>query len=89
MKNKINLGIIGKNFGYNVLYKAFLKNNDLDFRIKPTYNNSKKFSSWILKNKVKNPNFYDGQRVHLIINKMLLSSKIKKNYILNRINLLH
>ena len=26
MKNKINLGIIGKNFGYNVIYKAFSKN---------------------------------------------------------------
>ena len=26
MQNKINLGIIGKNFGYHVIYKAFLKN---------------------------------------------------------------
>ena len=26
MTNKINLGIIGKKFGYNVIYKAFLKN---------------------------------------------------------------
>ena len=26
MKNKINIGIIGKNFGYNVIYKSFLKN---------------------------------------------------------------
>ena len=26
MQNKINLGIIGKNFGYKVIYKSFLKN---------------------------------------------------------------
>ena len=26
MQNKINIGIIGKNFGYNVIYKSFLKN---------------------------------------------------------------
>ena len=26
MQNKINLGIIGKNFGYHVIYKSFLKN---------------------------------------------------------------
>jgi len=28
MKNKINLGIIGKNFGLQVVYKAFLKNKN-------------------------------------------------------------
>ena len=27
-KKKIKLGIIGKNFGYNVIYKSFIKNND-------------------------------------------------------------
>ena len=54
------------------------KNNKLDFRIKPTFNNTKKFSSWILKNEVQKPNFFDGQRVHLIIDKMLLSSKKRK-----------
>ena len=26
MENKINLGIIGKNFGYHVIYKSFIKN---------------------------------------------------------------
>ena len=31
MKNKINLGIIGKNFGMQVVYKAFLKNKNLKF----------------------------------------------------------
>ena len=28
MQNKINLGIIGKSFGYNVIYKSFLKNKN-------------------------------------------------------------
>ena len=28
MQNKINIGIIGKNFGYNVIYKSFLKNKN-------------------------------------------------------------
>ena len=49
-----------------------------DFRIKPTFNNSKKFSSWILKSKRQKPNFFDAQRVHWIINKMIISSKKKK-----------
>ena len=30
MKNKINLGIIGKNFGFQVVYKAFLKNKNFN-----------------------------------------------------------
>ena len=59
------------------------KSNNLDFRIKPTFNNSKKFSSWILKNKKQKPNFFDGQRVHLIIDKMLLSSKKRKKIYIN------
>ena len=49
-----------------------------DFRIKPTFINSKKFSSWILKSKRQKPNFFDAQRVHWIINKMIISSKKKK-----------
>ena len=32
MQNKINIGIIGKNFGYNVIYKSFLKNKN--YRVK-------------------------------------------------------
>ena len=51
------------------------KNNDVDFRINPTFNNSKKFSTWILKKKIQKPNFFSGRRIHLIIDKMLLSSK--------------
>ena len=26
MQNKINIGIIGKNFGFRVIYKSFLRN---------------------------------------------------------------
>ena len=32
MKSKINLGIIGKNFGYHVIYKSFLKNKKFKIR---------------------------------------------------------
>ena len=59
-----------------ILFKG--KKNQDDFRIKPTLKNSKKFSTWILKDKVQSPNFFDGQRVHLIINKMIISSKKKR-----------
>ena len=59
-----------------ILFKG--KKNKDDFRIKPTFENSKKFSAWILKDKTQTPNFFDGQRVHLIINKMIISSKMKK-----------
>ena len=49
--------------------KFLFKNkvNKQDFRIMPTYHNSKKFSSWILGKKMQTPNFFDGKRVHLII----------------------
>ena len=52
--------------------------NRNDFRIIPTFKNSKKFSTWILKDKIQTPNFFNAQRVHLIINKMIISSKKKK-----------
>ena len=45
MKNKINLGIIGKNFGYHVIYKSFLKNKNfkiLGFSFKSKKNNKLK-----------------------------------------------
>ncbi len=54
------------------------KKNNYDFRINPTFNNSQKFSSWILSKKTESPNFFDAERIHLIVNKMILSSKIKK-----------
>ena len=40
MQNKINLGIIGKNFGYHVIYKSFLKNKK--YKIKGFSFNTKK-----------------------------------------------
>ena len=60
-----------------VLFRS--KKNKSDFRIKPTLKNSKKFSNWILKDKIQAPNFFDARRVHLIIDKMMISSKKKKN----------
>ncbi len=63
-----------------ILYKE--KTNKDDFRIQPTFNNSKKFYNWILKGKMQTPNFFVAKRIHLIINKMILSSKMgKKIYI--------
>ena len=59
-----------------VLFKS--EKNQNDFRIKPTFKNSKKFSTWILKGKMQAPNFFDAQRIHLIIDKMMISSKNKK-----------
>ena len=59
------------------------KKGKSDFRIKPTFKNSVKFSNWILKNKTQSPNFFDAQRVHLIINKMMSSAKNKKEIYIN------
>jgi len=42
-----------------------------------SFKNSIKFSNWILKDKTQSPNFFDAQRVHFIINKMIIKrSKI-------------
>ena len=30
MKKKIKIGIIGKNFGYKIIYKSFIKNSKLE-----------------------------------------------------------
>ena len=63
-----------------ILYKG--RKNKEDFRINPTFKNSKKFYNWILKDKIQTPNFFVAKRIHLIINKMILSSKMdKKIYI--------
>ena len=59
-----------------ILFKG--EKNQNDFRIKPTFKNSEKFSTWILKDKIQTPNFFNAQRIHLIINKMIISSKKKK-----------
>ena len=58
------------------LYKE--KKSKDDFRIRPTYKNSIKFSNSILRKSIDKPNFYTASRIHTIINKMIISSKIKK-----------
>tara|TARA_B100000029_G_C17097466_1_gene786633 strand:- start:160 stop:636 length:477 start_codon:yes stop_codon:yes gene_type:complete len=69
-----------KNKKMKILYKS--RKNKNDFRIKPTLKNSKKFYNWIIKGKMQTPNFFVAKRIHLIINKMILSSKMgKKIYI--------
>ena len=40
-KKKIKLGIIGKNFGYNVIYKSFIKNDK--YLIKTPHHNDEAF----------------------------------------------
>ena len=54
-----------------------LKNED--FRINPTYNNSLKFSEWILNGKKNAPNFHSAARVHYILNLLVKSSRLKRN----------
>ncbi len=54
------------------------KKNNSDFRLIPTYKNSKIFYNSIVNKKVKKPNFYDALRIHLIIKKMILSSEKNK-----------
>ena len=61
---------------------AYKKNKD-DFRIEPIVKISKKFYASIAKKRLQKPNFFDGQRIHLIINKMLLSSVKKKKIYIN------
>ena len=59
------------------------KKNKNDFRINPTFINSQKFSDSILKNKIQSPNFFDAKRIHLIIKKILISSKTNKKIYIN------
>jgi predicted dehydrogenase len=60
----------------NNLFK--IEKNKSDFRIKPTFINSKKFAQSILKGKNEEPSFFKAKRIHLIIDKMLDSSKKNK-----------
>ena len=78
LSDKFQLIILDKNFKKldKILFKS--EKNKNDFRIGPTFKNSKKFSNWILKKKVQKPNFFDGKRIHLIINQMMISSKKKE-----------
>ncbi len=64
-----------------ILYENIKKESD--FRIVPTLANSKRFSNWILKDKINSPNFFDAKRIHLIISKILISSKKKEKIYIN------
>ena len=77
-----SVGIIDAGYRGNII--GIVDNHSKeDFRIEPTMKNSKKFSNWILKGETKKPNLYDAKRIHLIINKMLLSSKKKSKVYIN------
>ena len=80
LSDQFRLIQIGKNYkkSSKILFKN--KKNKNDFRIKPTGNNAKKFSNWILKEKKQRPNFFDAQRVHLIISKMMISTRKKHDF---------
>jgi len=78
---KINKSLKKKGVNKKILFKN--KYNKTDFRINPTFNNSKKFSNSILKKKLKKPNFFNAQRVHLIIEQMVNSSNEKKEMFIN------
>lgn len=83
LADKFELSSFTKNFDKkrNILFKD--TKNESDFRIEPTLKNSKRFSDWIFKGKEQNPNFFDAERVHLIINKMIVSSKKRKKIFVN------
>ena len=78
LSDQFRLIQIGKNYKKSIKTLFKNKKNKNDFRIKPTGNNAKKFSNWILKGTRQTPNFFDAQRVHLIISKMMISSKKKR-----------
>ena len=59
------------------------KNKTNDFRINPTFINSKKFSNSILNLKIQSPNFFDAKRIHFIIKKIFASSKANKKIYIN------
>ena len=52
----------------NILFKK--KENIKDFRLKPTLENIKNFEKSITKNKLSNPNYFDANRIHHLINKI-------------------
>ena len=75
LSDKFKLISLSKN-SKKKLFKE--KNNRNDFRINPTFINSKKFSDSIAAAKIQSPNFFDAKRIHLIIKKMIKSSKTNK-----------
>jgi len=78
LSDKFKLIVLSKNMNKpkKILFNE--KENKNDFRISPTLINSQKFSESILKGKIQSPNFFDAKRVHLIIKKILTSSKTNK-----------
>ena len=65
MQNKINLGIIGKNFGYNVIYKSFSKNKK--YKVKAFCFKTKKYE------KIK---FSKNIKIYSSWKKLILDKKI-------------
>tara|TARA_B100000029_G_scaffold232956_1_gene230305 strand:+ start:1127 stop:2152 length:1026 start_codon:yes stop_codon:yes gene_type:complete len=78
LSDKFNLAVLSKNMDRSKKILFSEKKNNNDFRVSPTLINSKKFSESILKSRVQSPNFFDAKRVHLIIKKILTSSKTNK-----------
>jgi len=72
LSDKFSLFTLNNKFK-KTLFKE--KENKDDFRIKPTFKNSKKFEKWIVNGAAQTPNFFDSQRIHSIINKIIISSK--------------
>ena len=82
LSDQFKLIVFDKKFNKKMKILHNGSKNKEDFRIKPTVKNSKKFYDWISKGKTKTPNFFVAKRIHLIISKMILSSKTgKKVYI--------
>jgi len=83
LSDKFELLSFKKNFNKKgeILFKD--KKNKNDFRIKPTLKNSKRFSDWILNGRKQKANFFDARRVHLVIDRMFISSKNKKKIYIN------
>jgi len=79
LTDKFHLRVVKNNFKGKfgkILFRN--KEDNDDFRINPTFKNSKKFANWILKDQMMSPNFFDAKRIHLITRKMILSSKKNK-----------
>lgn len=72
-----DIKLVKKNYS-KILFRP--KKSKKDFRILPSFENSKRFAEWILENKKSSPNFSDAKRVHMIIDKMIKSSKNSKIY---------
>jgi len=83
LSDKFDVIKINKSEENKTKYLFTSKRNNKDFRIDPTLKNSKKFSSWILKGRKQKPNFSDGNRIHFLINKIMLSAKKNREIDIN------